>query len=136
MKPRKPALNPQSHSQRFFNIRTIGTPRQRRRPTSTFLSSPGLVTVGLGNMYRYATAAPGGFRRLEGYALAMPDPKPEDVDFHEETNSPTYDDDRNFYKVEKWTRDGTKAIAYSMPTTVSAEPLGSSVPLSTGRASG
>ena len=66
----------------------------------------------------------------------MPDPKPEDVDFHEETNSPTYDDDRNFYKVEKWTRDGTKAIAFSMTTTVSAEPLGSSVPLSTGRASG
>ena len=38
----------------------------------------------------------------------MPDPKPDDVDFHEETDSPTYADDRNFYKVEKWTRDGTK----------------------------
>jgi hypothetical protein len=38
----------------------------------------------------------------------MPDPKPNDVDFHEETDSPTYADDRNFYKVEKWTRDGTK----------------------------
>ena len=36
----------------------------------------------------------------------MPDPKPDDVDFHEETDSPT--DDRNVYKVEKWTRDGTK----------------------------
>ena len=38
----------------------------------------------------------------------MPDPKPDDVDFHEETDSSTYADDRNFYKVEKWTRDGTK----------------------------
>jgi hypothetical protein len=38
----------------------------------------------------------------------MPDPKPDDVDFHEETDSPIYADDRNFYKVEKWTRDGTK----------------------------
>jgi hypothetical protein len=42
------------------------------------------------------------------YALAMPEPKPDDVTFHEETDSPTYADDRNFYKVEKWTRDGTK----------------------------
>jgi hypothetical protein len=38
----------------------------------------------------------------------MPDPKPDDVDFHEETDSPTYADDRNFYKVEKWTKDRTK----------------------------
>jgi hypothetical protein len=38
----------------------------------------------------------------------MPDAKPNDVDFPEETDSPTYADDRNFYKVEKWTRDGTK----------------------------
>jgi hypothetical protein len=38
----------------------------------------------------------------------MPEPKPDDVTFHEETDSPTYADDRNFYKVEKWTRDGTK----------------------------
>jgi hypothetical protein len=30
--------------------------------------------------------------------------KPDDVDFHEETDSPTYADDRNFYKVEKWLR--------------------------------
>jgi hypothetical protein len=36
----------------------------------------------------------------------MPDPKPADVDFHEETDSPSYADDRSFYKVEKWTRDG------------------------------
>jgi hypothetical protein len=36
------------------------------------------------------------------------EPKPHDVDFHEETDSPTHADDRNFYKVEKWTRDGTK----------------------------
>src|SRR6516225_6463188 len=34
--------------------------------------------------------------------------KPDDVEFHEETDSPTYADDRNFYKVEKWTKDGTK----------------------------
>ena len=38
----------------------------------------------------------------------MPDPKLDDVDFHEQTDSPTYADDRNYYKVEKWTRDGTK----------------------------
>src|SRR5215510_14215876 len=38
----------------------------------------------------------------------MPDPKFDDVDFHEETDSPTYADDRDFYKVEKWTRDWTK----------------------------
>jgi hypothetical protein len=38
----------------------------------------------------------------------MPDPKPDDVDFHEETDSPTYADDRNFYKVEKWTKNPTK----------------------------
>ena len=34
--------------------------------------------------------------------------KPDDVPLHEETDSPTYADDHNFYKVEKWTRDGTK----------------------------
>jgi hypothetical protein len=38
----------------------------------------------------------------------MPDPKPDDVDFHEETTDPLVADFRNFYKVEKWTRDGTK----------------------------
>ena len=26
----------------------------------------------------------------------------------ETTDNPLYADDRNFYKVEKWTRDGTK----------------------------
>jgi hypothetical protein len=26
----------------------------------------------------------------------------------EETDNPLYADDRNFYKVEKWTRDGSK----------------------------
>jgi hypothetical protein len=36
------------------------------------------------------------------------EPKPDDVPLHEETDSPTYADDHNFYKVEKWTRDGTK----------------------------
>ena len=38
----------------------------------------------------------------------MPDPKPDDVDFHEETTDPPIADIRNFYKVEKWTRDRTK----------------------------
>jgi hypothetical protein len=38
----------------------------------------------------------------------MPDPKPNDVDFHEETTDPLVADLRNFYKVEKWTRDRTK----------------------------
>jgi hypothetical protein len=37
----------------------------------------------------------------------MPDPKPDDVDFHEETTDPLVADLHNFYKVEKWTRDGT-----------------------------
>ena len=27
---------------------------------------------------------------------------------HEETDDPKYADDRMFYKLEKWTRDGTK----------------------------
>jgi hypothetical protein len=39
----------------------------------------------------------------------MPEePKPDDPAVHEETDSPTYADDRMFYKVEKWTKDGTK----------------------------
>jgi hypothetical protein len=38
----------------------------------------------------------------------MSDPKPDDVDFHEETTDPLVADLRNFYKVEKWTPDGTK----------------------------
>jgi hypothetical protein len=38
----------------------------------------------------------------------MPDPKPDDVDFHEETTDPLVADARSFYKIEKWTRDGTK----------------------------
>jgi hypothetical protein len=42
------------------------------------------------------------------YALAMPEPKPDDVTFHEVTDSAIYADDRNFYKVEKWTKDGSK----------------------------
>ena len=36
------------------------------------------------------------------------EPKPNDVTFHEETDCPTYADDRNFYEAEKWTKDGTK----------------------------
>jgi hypothetical protein len=35
------------------------------------------------------------------YAPAMPKPKPDDVDFHEVTDSAVLADDRNFYKVEK-----------------------------------
>ena len=33
---------------------------------------------------------------------------PMNVDFHEETADPLVADMRNFCKVEKWTRDGTK----------------------------
>ena len=40
-----------------------------------------------------------------GYAQAMPN---EDDISHEETSDPLVADARNFYKVEKWTRDGTK----------------------------
>jgi hypothetical protein len=32
------------------------------------------------------------------------EPKPDDVPRHEEMDSPTYADDRNFYKVGKWSR--------------------------------
>jgi hypothetical protein len=38
----------------------------------------------------------------------MPDPKPDDVDLHEETTDPLVADVRNFYKIEKRTREGTK----------------------------
>jgi hypothetical protein len=34
--------------------------------------------------------------------------KPDDVTFHEVTDSPDFADARNFYKVEKWTKDGSK----------------------------
>jgi hypothetical protein len=36
------------------------------------------------------------------------EPKPDDPAVHEETDNRTYADDRMFYKVEKWTRDGTQ----------------------------
>jgi hypothetical protein len=47
-----------------------------------------------------------GIRESPGqvYYRAMPDPKPDDVDFHEETTDPLVADLGNFYKVEKWTR--------------------------------
>ena len=35
-------------------------------------------------------------------------PRPNDPTVHEETDDTKYADDRMFYKVEKWTRDGTK----------------------------
>jgi hypothetical protein len=38
----------------------------------------------------------------------MPEPRPDDITFHEVTDSAIYADDRNFYKVEKWIRDGSK----------------------------
>ena len=38
--------------------------------------------------------------RLRGYAETMPD--------FEETDDPHYADRRNFYKVEKWSRDGLR----------------------------
>jgi hypothetical protein len=34
-------------------------------------------------------------------------PRPNDPTVHEETDDPKYADDRMFYKVEKWTGDGT-----------------------------
>ncbi len=42
---------------------------------------------------------------MRGYAEAMPN---EDDISHEETTDPLVADARNFYKVEQWTRDGTK----------------------------
>jgi hypothetical protein len=42
---------------------------------------------------------------MRGYAAAMSN---EDDISHEETTDPLVADARNFYKVEKWTRDGTK----------------------------
>jgi hypothetical protein len=53
---------------------------------------------------------------------AMPDPPPDDPAVHEETDSAAYADDRMFYKVEKWTRDGTKVDSCSTPATASVEP--------------
>jgi len=38
----------------------------------------------------------------------MPDPEADDVDLHEETTDPLVADLHNFYKVEKWNKDGTK----------------------------
>ena len=37
----------------------------------------------------------------------MPDEMAEDLP-NEETDSPDFADQQNFYKVEKWTKDGTK----------------------------
>ena len=45
--------------------------------------------------------------RGDGLAGGMPD-SPTDAAFHEETTDPLVADARNFYKVEKWTRDGTQ----------------------------
>ena len=70
------------------------------------------------------------------YDRAMPDPKPDDVDFHEETTDPLVADLHNFYKVEKWTKDG-RLIVSSMPATVSDERgRYSRARSSTGRGSG
>jgi hypothetical protein len=64
----------------------------------------------------------------------MPDPKPDDVDLHEEADSPTYAD--NSYKVEKWTRDGTTvdSLLYAGNSLGRPDPY-SSAPLNTGRGS-
>lgn len=45
--------------------------------------------------------------RLWDYARGISD-SPTDDAFHEETTDPLVADARNFYKVEKWTRDGTQ----------------------------
>ena len=66
----------------------------------------GRADNGQGRPNQYVPASPAA--RLAWASRYMPDPKPDDVDFHEETDSPIYVDDRGFYKVEKWTRDGTK----------------------------
>jgi hypothetical protein len=42
------------------------------------------------------------------YDRAWPDPKPDDVDFHKETTDPRVADLHNFYRVEKWTKDGSR----------------------------
>jgi hypothetical protein len=42
------------------------------------------------------------------YHRAMPNPKPDDVDFQEETTDRLVADLHNFYKVEKWTRDSLR----------------------------
>jgi hypothetical protein len=38
----------------------------------------------------------------------MPEPEPNDVIPHEQTDNADFADQRNFYQVEKWTLDGTK----------------------------
>ena len=61
-----------------------------------------------------------GFVCRDTLSLAMPkEPRPDDVAVHEQTDSPTHADDRNFYKVEKWTRDGTNVDSLSTPATAS-----------------
>ncbi len=58
-----------------------------------------------------ASALPCAGNLLDKFAAmlaGMSDPKPDDPAVHEETDSPTYADDRMFYKVEKWTRDRTR----------------------------
>jgi hypothetical protein len=48
------------------------------------------------------------FRGDEAPPSMPKEPRPVDPTVHEETDDPKYADDRMFYKVEKWTRDGTK----------------------------
>jgi hypothetical protein len=35
-------------------------------------------------------------------------PNPDDVAIHEETSNSLFADDRNYYRIEKWTKDGSK----------------------------
>ena len=58
----------------------------------------------------------------------MPDLKPDDPTVHEETDDPTYADRRNFYKVEKWSRDGQR-VEEMLFVGNSAQQLFSVVPL-------
>jgi hypothetical protein len=66
----------------------------------------------------------------------MPDPKPDDVDFHEETDSSTYADDRNSTRWRSGRGTERKWTACYTPATASAALAQySSVPSSTGRGS-
>ena len=52
----------------------------------------------------------------------------------EETSDPVIADDRNFYKVEKWTKDGAKVVAcFTQATTLKERVSCSSRPSSIDR---
>src|SRR5579859_7956819 len=90
---------------RGSNYSSVGTePGKRGRSPCCLKASVRPDTPRASACYHPAATS----RPRSRYAPAMPDPKLDDVDFHEQTDSPIYADDRNFYKVEKWARDGTE----------------------------